>query len=87
MFQLFADKNSISANKLKTDLNSRVKLQLKLIQGKLVPKLRLGPFLTLKIRNGLSVSFGTNVPCNKIKCIEKILKSSNYIFSENGSAY
>jgi len=72
--------------KLKTYLNSRVKLQLKLIQGKLVPKLRLGQFLTLRIRNGPSVSFGTNVPYNKIKCIKKIKKCSNYIFSENGSA-
>ena len=31
-------------------------------QGILVPKLTLGPFLTLSVRNGPSVSFGTNVP-------------------------
>ena len=34
------------------------------MQGKLVPTIILGPFLTLSVRNGLSVSFGTNVPCN-----------------------
>ena len=32
------------------------------IQRTLVPKLTFGPFLTLSIRNGPSVSFGTNVP-------------------------
>ena len=35
------------------------------MQGTLVPKLTLGPFLTLSVRNGPSVNFGTNVPCNK----------------------
>ena len=34
------------------------------MQGKLVSKLKLGPFLTLSVRNGPSVSFGTKVPCN-----------------------
>ena len=34
------------------------------IQGTLVPKLTIGPFLTLSVRNGSSVSFGTNFPCN-----------------------
>ena len=34
-----------------------------LFQGKLVPKLKLGPFITLIVRNVPSVSFGTNVPC------------------------
>ena len=33
------------------------------MQGKLVPTITLGPFLTLSVRNGPSFSFGTNVPC------------------------
>ena len=33
-----------------------------LFQGTLVPKLTLGPFLTLSVRNGPSVSFGTYFP-------------------------
>ena len=33
------------------------------LQGILVPKLTLGPFITLSVRNEPSGSFGTNVPC------------------------
>ena len=35
-----------------------------LIQETIVPKLTFGPFLTLSVINGPSVSFGTNFPCN-----------------------
>ena len=34
-----------------------------LLQRILVPKLTLGPFQTLSVRNGTIVSFGTNIPC------------------------
>ena len=37
------------------------------IQGILVPKLTLGPFLTLSVRNGPNVSFGINVPYNTVQ--------------------
>ena len=46
-------------------LRSMLDLDLLLIcrlQGKLVSKLTFGPFLTLSVRNGPTVSFGTNVP-------------------------
>ena len=32
------------------------------MQGTLVPKITLGPFLTLSVRNGARVGFETNFP-------------------------
>jgi len=48
-----------------TDIHTKVPIsgRFPLFQGILVPKLTLGPFITLSVRNEPSSSFGTNVPC------------------------